>query len=332
MENKPLLLFAPIYDFVAEEFVNKMNEVPENEPIDIWLNSPGGRVFAGWSIIGAMQKRTGKKTVSVMGHAASMAIFFALFADEVEALEVSQFLIHRADGYVESPEDQLFLDKINKDLRKQMETRLNMEVFESVTGKTLDQIFDPKQRIDLWIDAKQAKKIGLVNKIKKLDPNQYKMYSERFVAFADFTGEQRREPERRSESVNDNNNNNQKTNTKMTKEELKAQHPALYAEIIADGHSAGIKAEQVRVKSWLAYLDIDKENVLASVKDGKDFTPDVMAEMSVKMMGKATAENIEEDSPEAIATKKAEEKAEAEKELEAFEKKVMENAKKVNIY
>jgi ATP-dependent protease ClpP protease subunit len=330
MENKPLLLFAPLYDYVAEAFVDKMNEIPLDKDIEIWANCPGGRVFAGWSIIGAMQKRTGKKTVCVMGHAASMMIPIVLFADEVEALEVSQFLIHRADGYVESPEDQAFLEKINKDLRKQMETRLNMELFEQVTGKTLDQIFDPKQRVDLWIDAKQAKKIGLVNKIKKLSPEVMKMYNEKFVAFADFTGEQRSEPEQRSESVNV--NNNQKKETKMTKEEFKVQHPALYAEIIAEGHAAGIKAEQVRVKSWLAYLDVDKSNVLASVKDGKDFTPDIMAEMSVKMMGKATAEKIAEDSPEAIATKKAEEKTESEKELEAFEKQVTDNAKKVNIY
>lgn len=331
--KKPLLLFAPIYDSVAEEFVNKMNEVPENEPLDIWVNSPGGRVFAGWSIIGAMQKRTGKKTVTVMGHAASMAVFFALFADEVEALEVSQFMIHRADGYVDKPEDQEFLDRMNKDLRKQMEGRLNIDLFESVTGKTLDQIFDPKQRIDVWIDAKQAKKIGLVDRIKKLSPTEIKAYNEKFVAFADF---EQRSPEdsQRSEveQQTKENNNTKKTDKKMTKAELKAQFPEVYAEIIQEGNSAGAKAEQIRVKAWLAFLDTDKENVISSIKDGKEFTIDTQNEMIVKMQAKMTAKSIEDDSSDKIATDKATDKTAEQKELEAFEAEVKEGVKKINIY
>lgn len=321
----------PIYDEVAQDFVEKMNDIPQNEDIEIWMNCPGGRVFAGWSIIGPLQKREGKKTMCIYGHAMSMAVYMALYCDNVEALEVTQFMIHRADGYVENDDDKLLLDNINKDLKKQMESRLNMDVFQEVCGCTIEDIFNNEKRRDIMLTAKQAKKLGLINSIKKLTPKEIKSFSENFVAFADFTGEQRRDPEQRSESVNDNNNNNQKTNTKMTKEELKAQHPALYAEIIADGHSAGIKAEQVRVKSWLAYLDIDKENVLASVKDGKDFTPDVMAEMSVKMMGKATAEKIAEDSPEAIATKKADEKTAEQKEVDAFMKEVEEGVKKITV-
>ncbi len=324
--NKPLLLFAPIYDSVAIDLIDKMNEIPEDEDIEIWVNSPGGRVFAGWTIIGAMQKRTGKCKMSIMGHAASMAVFFALFADEAEALEVTQFMIHRADGYVDTPEDQAFLDKINKDLRKQMESRLNMDVFEQVTGKTMDQIFDPKQRIDVWIDAKQAKKIGLIGKIKKLSPQQIKAYNEKFVAFADFDFEQRSsEDTQRSgpEDITINNNNNKK----MTKSELKAQHPELFAEIYDEGLAAGVKQEATRVRSWLAYIGIDKENVIMSIKEAKEFTPDLMAEMSVKMASKAKAEEIEGDSKKKIPTDKPEDKTAEQKEVEAFEKNVMDNFK-----
>lgn len=321
---KPLLLYAPIYDFVAEAFVDKMNDVPEGEDIDIWVNSPGGRVFAGWSIIGGMQKRTGKKKVTVMGHAASMAVYFALFADEVEALEVSQFMIHRADGYVETPEDQQFLDKINKDLRKQMELRLDVEAFEKSTGKTLDQIFDPSQRIDLWIDAKTAKKIGLVDKIKKLTPEETKAYSDKFVAFADFEGEQRSKPEPQRSEKEAENNNNQKSK-KMNLTELKAQHPELVEAI----QKEAVSAERNRVNSFLAFIDIDKENVIKATKEGSEFNSAVMAEMTVKLTAHITKGNIEGDSSnnEKPVTEKVTKEATAEeKEVEAEVKTVSANA------
>ena len=39
---KPLLLYAPIYRYTAEAFVEKLNEVPSEEDIEIWTNTPGG--------------------------------------------------------------------------------------------------------------------------------------------------------------------------------------------------------------------------------------------------------------------------------------------------
>lgn len=327
LKNKPLLLFAPIYDLVATELVDKMNEIPEDEDIEIWLNSPGGRVFAGWSIIGAMQKRKGKCNMTIMGHAASMAVFFALFADNVEALEVTQFMIHRADGYIETPEDQAFLDKINKDLRNQMEKRLNMKIFEQVVGKKMDEIFDPKQRINVWIDAKQAKKIGLINSIKKLSPQEIKSYNQKLVSFLDFEQRSYEDISQRSDYTDDALIINETINSNMTKSELKEKYPELYAEILNDGISAGIKQESIRTKSWIAYLDFDKENVIASIKEGKDFSSDIIAEMSVKMASHVMGEKIEKDSTITVTTGQANDKTESQVEIDAFEKSVTEHFK-----
>jgi len=66
---KPLLLYNAIYDYSAERLVNLMTDIPDDEDIDMWVNSPGGRVFAGWSIIGPMQKRKGKIKTSIFGNA-----------------------------------------------------------------------------------------------------------------------------------------------------------------------------------------------------------------------------------------------------------------------
>lgn len=331
--SKPLLLYSPIYDYVAELFVDKMNDIPAEEDIEVWMNCPGGRVFAGWSMIGPTVKRTGKKKMCVFGHAASMAVFFMLYMDEVEALEVTRFLIHRADGYVETPEDQAFLDSINKDLRKQMESRLNMDVFEEVCGCTMDDIFNPNGRKEVWLDAKQAKKLGLIQSIKKFTKKESEAYNEHFVAFADFSHGSEKPQRSEATSQNDSPNNKPKIN-KMTKEELQAQHPDVYAAIHSSGHAAGVKAERDRVNAHLAFIDADKENVIKAVKEGAEFSQATIAEMTAKMIAASKVTNLNADgsgTPPA-ATPPASGKTEAEKELEAFEKSVNDGAKKINLF
>lgn len=321
---KPLLLYAPIYDFVAEQFVDKMNDIPEEDDLTIWLNSPGGRVFAGWSIIGPMQKRKGKISTSIYGNASSMAVYIPLFSDYSEALEVTQFVLHRADGYVETPEDQKFLDQINKDLRKQMESRLDLVAFTKITGKTMDDMFNPSTRLDITLTAKQAKDIKLIDKVIKLDSKQIESMTKQFVAFADFDSSQRSEQQpQRSEQAKpiDKSINNQNAK-KMTLQELQAQHPELVAQIQKDA----ISAERNRANSFLAFLDIDKENVIKAVKEGSEFNSAVMAEMTVKLTAHVTKANIEADgksiekpATEQVKTEKTAEEKAIEAELKGIE-------------
>jgi ATP-dependent Clp protease, protease subunit len=326
---KPLLLYNAIYDYSAERLVSLMTDIPDDEDIDMWVNSPGGSVFAGWAIIGAMQKRKGKKNMSVTGMAASMAAFMLLFADKREGLNVSQYLLHRADGYVENEEDQKFLDGINKDLRKQMEMRLNMDEFKNVTGYSMDELFDPKKRINVWLDSKQAKQIGLIDKIIKLEPKQAEAMNAQFVAFADFENptqgaqSQRSEPEKPIE----NNTNNNQNRVKMTLAEIMAQHPELVAQI----QTSAVTAERERVGAYMAFLDVDKENVVKAIKDGTAWNSAVMAEMTVKLTAHVGKTKLEADGGGEKPKTDAEilaEKTAKEKELETFEKDVEAKTKK----
>ena len=138
---KPILLYNPIFSYTAESYTEKLLSLDKNEDSLTWINSPGGSVFAGWSMIGALQDRKGKNKARVMGNASSMAFYLSLFMDEVEALEVSLFVIHRADGYIENDDDRAFLEKINAQLREKFEARINAEKFKEVTGISFDEIF-----------------------------------------------------------------------------------------------------------------------------------------------------------------------------------------------
>ena len=317
---RPLLLFTPIYSYTAEAFVNKLLEVDANEDQEYWINSPGGSVFAGYSILGALQERTGKNNAKVFGSADSMLAYMLLFMDNVEALDTSTFRLHRADGYVDNDQDKAFLAKVNKDLRAKMEKKINSEIFKEVTGHTFNEMFDPSKRIDIDLDAKQAKKIGLINKIIRLEPTQIAAMSERLIAFADFqepqgSGIEEKKPQGSGEKQ-EQNNNNQKT-IKMTKEEFKAQNPEVFSQIYNEGVEAGASKEKDRVEAFLEFVEIDPETVKAQISENKAVTSKFMAEMTKKFMAQSHKEKLTAEATEEIVTPD-EPKTKEKTELDAF--------------
>lgn len=167
---KPILLYTSIWEEQAEEITEKILESPEDEPIEIWMNSPGGSVTASWSIIAALQDK--EFNVNVMGDASSMAFIMLLFAKKVTAYDTSNFLIHRAASWAEDHmnEDEIKnIENRNKIIRQKLEARIDESQFIKVTGKTFDDIFDMSNRLDVRLTSKQAKQIGLVDSIIKLD-------------------------------------------------------------------------------------------------------------------------------------------------------------------
>jgi ATP-dependent Clp protease, protease subunit len=310
---KTLLLFSPIYSFVAESFVEKLLEVPENEDIEVWVNSPGGSVFAGWSIIAALNEMKGKKTAKVMGDASSMAFYALLFMDNVEAIDVINLTVHRADGYVETDEEKAYLAKINKDLRAKMEKRINQDLFKEVTGYSFDEIFDPEKRINVTIDAKAAKKIGLVDKIIRLEPKQIAALNEKMIGFVDYIAENVIDTEKKP--IDNNIKINEKIKKTMTKAEIKTQFPLVYNEIIAD--------ERNRVQAILEFMDIDPVACKTQIDNGNEPNSKFFAEMTRKSMAANLVEKTKTETvvPVVTATEaKTTEQVEIDKaEIEAFE-------------
>ena len=328
-ENKKILLYSPIYRETAEAFVEKLLQVDSSEDIDVLYSSPGGSVFAGWGMIGPLAERTGKNHGKVYGDASSMALFSLLFMDTVEAIDVSNFTLHRADGYTETDDDKAFLAKVNKDIRSKLEAKINPDIFKEVTGITLNEVFDPNKRINVNLSAKDAKKIGLIDKVIRLEPKQLKALNNKFVAFFDFdenpergsNGESEKDVRGSTEKSEENNNTNVKS-SKMDKNKLIAEHPGVYQEILNEG----IAKEKDRVEAFLEFIDIDAESVKKNISEGSNITNKFMAEMTRKGISAEKLEELKEDSPEEIEAKKKEAeskvKTEGKNELEAFEKDV----------
>jgi ClpP class serine protease len=100
--------------------------------------------------------------------------------------------------------------------------------------------------------------------------------------------------------------NTSKTNKAMTAAEYKAQHPEAHAEILA----AGVSAEQERVKTWMAYAEIDPEAVQKGILSGNAVSGSEQASFLVKAAQGNALNAIKRDSAGNIIPAEAETKLE----------------------
>jgi hypothetical protein len=71
----------------------------------------------------------------------------------------------------------------------------------------------------------------------------------------------------------------------MTLEAFRSEHPEVFAEAL----NLGASNEKVRVNAWMVFNDIDPVTVTAGIKDGKELTVDIMADLTRK---KVSAEHL----------------------------------------
>ena len=309
-----ILLYGGIYSYTAEDFITKMNDL-QGENITCRINCQGGDVFAGWGMIAKASEHKGGLTIKVDGIAASMAAFMLLFADNVECLDVSSFVFHRADGYVQTDEDKAWLASINANFRKKMESKIPASVWRKVTGKSYDDLFNPESRIDCMLTAKQAKELGLVSKINKISVAEAKNVK----ALADkynFTAELPTAITAALETEVTTVVQPLEPQKMKTVAELMAAHPDLVAQIQAEA----VTAERDRVGSFMAFSEIDPVAVKAGIESGKPMSQTQMSEFSLKAIQAKTLGTLPNTptpvaaAPETAAT----EKTEAEKKQAAF--------------
>jgi len=306
-----LILATPMWSDTVQALMEQIVAVPEGEDITLYQNTPGGSVFAGWALAGIMKEHQGKITIKAFGDSSSMGFYNLLYADRVEALDVTKFTIHRADGYVATPDDQILLDSINKDLQSVMKKSIDEKVFKEVTGTSFKEIFDVEKRIDVTVTAKQMKKLGIVDKIIQLDKKEIAAISKQFNAFTDiFDDSQGSDDPQGSgikKSVDANSNSNNKNPKKMTRLEFEAQHPEMFQAILAEGHKAGIVVgqglEKDRVGAIMAFNTIDPVAVKTAIDSGNPITETFRSEMAVKQISAMKLGDIKSDSPKPVDTK-----------------------------
>tara|TARA_R110002051_G_scaffold38727_3_gene82098 strand:- start:1325 stop:2260 length:936 start_codon:yes stop_codon:yes gene_type:complete len=283
---KEILLYKPVNTDSAIEVVNALEDA-RVEDIVLRINTSGGGPEDMYSIIAKFTEHEGNKIIKVDGKAYSAGAFLLAYSNNVEALDTSKFLIHRASyGQVfeKSPRmtKELWdnLKSINESMREGFEAKVDADKFKEVSGVSLDEVFSLDSRIDVFLNAKQAKEIGLVDRIVKITPE----IQSRLEAFHNEEAYEIVKP-------------NSKLNN-MKIDQMKADHPELFAQVLA----LGVSQEQDRVESVMvfAHLDLDKsKEILAS---GNCLSEKDKAEFSLKAMQVNSLQTMVTESPEAVVT------------------------------
>lgn len=307
-----IYLYSQIYDFVAEDFCSKMEEL-QGQDVVIRACSPGGSVFAGWGIIAKMQEHTGKVKIKCDGLVASMMLYIVLFCEDVEALDVTSFVLHRANMYVGDPADQEFLNGINAKLQEKLTKKIDAKKLKELKGVSIKDIFNPEGTpLDVNLTADEARQIGLIKNVKKMTPAVMAEYK---TLMARFNPTSINNPPILPNPQNPD---------KMTLAELQQKHPDLYAQVIA----MGAKQELERVQACLVYNEIDPDGVKAIIASGIPMTVAQVNDFNLKAIQKGQLANIGKDSPKAITTEEVEAaKTEKTKNILAFENEVNANLK-----
>jgi len=153
-------LFTPV-----NAFTRALREAEDaGEDIEVWINSPGGSVDAANEMLAAFQDFKGYKCVTVGGVAASAAAFFVLQCGaRVECHENTRFMFHSARTLLDGGPGALrdtatAIDQINAPVMARLKA-LGMDPARVDEGFRDDRA--------LWIGAKEARDLGIVQKIVK---------------------------------------------------------------------------------------------------------------------------------------------------------------------
>lgn len=165
LEDRIIFLSGEIDDNVANTVVAQLIYLEGKNPdkdISMYINSPGGSVTAGLAIYDTMQYIKCDVSTICIGMAASMAAVILSSGTKGKriCLPHSEVMIHQPLGGAQGQASDIEIHA--KHIQK---TRENLnKILADNTGKTIETITKDTDR-DNFLDAKQALKYGLIDKI-----------------------------------------------------------------------------------------------------------------------------------------------------------------------
>lgn len=129
-------------------------------PISVWINSPGGDVFAAAQIYNMLMDYPYDVTVKIDGLAASAASVIAMAGTTVEMSPVAMMMIHNPATIAIGDSEEMkkavkMLDEVKESI---------MNAYEIKTGLARDKI-SKLMDAESWFNAKKAVELGFADKI-----------------------------------------------------------------------------------------------------------------------------------------------------------------------
>jgi ATP-dependent Clp protease protease subunit len=165
LKDRIIMLGEEINDVTASLTIAQMLFLEAEDPdkdIQIYINSPGGSVTAGFAIFDTMQYVKPDVSTICVGLAASMGAFLLAAGAKGKrfVLPNSEIMIHQPLGGVRGQATDI---KIHTEWLLKIKSKLNKILSEN-TGQPIDIIEKDVER-DFFMSATDAKKYGLVDEV-----------------------------------------------------------------------------------------------------------------------------------------------------------------------
>jgi len=165
LRDRIVMVSGPIETNMANTIVAQLLFLESENPnadISLYINSPGGEVYAGLAIMNTMQYIKPNVSTIGMGVVASMAS--VLLAAGAKG---KRFLLPDATVMIHQPSagTQGMITDMEISVREgQRLKKLITQKMSEFTGRKEKEVFDAMER-DNWMDAEAAKKFGLIDGI-----------------------------------------------------------------------------------------------------------------------------------------------------------------------
>ena len=174
MMDRIIFLGYPINDEVANIVTAQLlflDSTDRTRDINMYVNSPGGSVYAGLGVYDTMQYVSPDVATICIGMAASMGsvLLTAGTHGKRAALKHARVMMHQPSGAIggQASDIEITVNEIRK---------LKRELYDIVcqhTGQSYERVEADFQR-DYWLTATQAKEYGLVDEVLVVNPKKEK--------------------------------------------------------------------------------------------------------------------------------------------------------------
>jgi ATP-dependent Clp protease, protease subunit len=165
MMDRIIFMGVPINDYVANIIQAQLlflESADAKRDIQIYVNSPGGSVYAGLGIYDTMQYIGPDVATICTGMAASMAavLMCAGTKGKRTALKHARIMIHQPMGGAEGQASDIEITA--REIQK-----LKKELYEIIafhSGKPYDEVWKDSDR-DYWMTAEESKAYGMIDEV-----------------------------------------------------------------------------------------------------------------------------------------------------------------------
>lgn len=172
MMDRIIFLGEPINDYVANIVTAQLlflDSTDRTRDIQMYINSPGGSVYAGLGMYDTMQFVSPDVSTICTGMAASMGavLMAAGVKGKRSALKHSRIMIHQPSGAIggQASDIQIRAQEIKK-LRNELDA-----ILAEHTGQEVAKIAKDRDR-DFWMTAQEAKEYGLIDEVLAGNPRK----------------------------------------------------------------------------------------------------------------------------------------------------------------